>query len=134
MTSSDDSILPSGNSQKSGDGRWPLAKIFRYHLQKNCLKYIVGLLVLGLVGESVYIYRLDMGLTRIPNDPYDRWFGQDISHNSPEIWDDDRQSFLRHVRPVPIHSHNDYDRRLPLFEALGSGCISVEADVHLKRL
>ncbi|RTE81401.1 hypothetical protein BHE90_004078 [Fusarium euwallaceae] len=132
MTSSEESILPSGNSQKSGDGRRPLAKIFRYHLQKNCLKYIVGLLVLGLVGESVYIYRLDMGLSRIPNDPYDRWFGQDISHNSPEIWDDDRQSFIRHARPVPIHSHNDYDRRLPLFEALGSGCISVEADVHLR--
>jgi hypothetical protein len=31
-----------------------------------------------------------------------------------------------------VHSHNDYWRRIPLFEALGSGCISVEADVHLK--
>lgn len=32
-----------------------------------------------------------------------------------------------------MHSHNDYLRRIPLFEALGSGCISVEADVHLVR-
>jgi hypothetical protein len=34
--------------------------------------------------------------------------------------------------PVPVHSHNDYWRRIPLFEALGSGCISVEADVYLR--
>jgi len=34
---------------------------------------------------------------------------------------------------VPVHSHNDYTRRIPLFEALASGCISVEADIHLKR-
>lgn len=33
---------------------------------------------------------------------------------------------------MPVHSHNDYEHRIPLFEALGSGCISVEADVHLK--
>lgn len=30
-----------------------------------------------------------------------------------------------------MHSHNDYTRRIPLFEALASACISVEADVHL---
>ncbi|CAJ2510176.1 Uu.00g060760.m01.CDS01 [Anthostomella pinea] len=29
-------------------------------------------------------------------------------------------------------THNDYAQRIPLFEALGSGCISVEADVHLR--
>jgi hypothetical protein len=34
--------------------------------------------------------------------------------------------------PVPVHSHNDYEQRIPLFEALGSGCISVEADIHLR--
>jgi hypothetical protein len=32
---------------------------------------------------------------------------------------------------VPVHSHNDYTRLIPLFEALASGCISVEADIHL---
>jgi hypothetical protein len=30
-----------------------------------------------------------------------------------------------------VHSHNDYKHRIPLFEALASGCISIEADVHL---
>ncbi|KAJ3456953.1 hypothetical protein MRS44_014094 [Fusarium solani] len=132
MASRNDSILPGGNNRKCDDERWSWGKTFGCHLQKNCLKYIAGLLVLGLVGESAYIYRLDMGLARIPNDLYDLWFGKDIGHNSPEIWDADHQSFLRHARPVPIHSHNDYKRRIPLFEALGSGCISVEADVHLR--
>ena len=59
-------------------------------------------------------------------------FGSSINRNSPAIWDSDRQSFIHNAFPVPVHSHNDYWRRIPLFEALGSGCISVEADVHLR--
>ncbi|KAF4472470.1 PLC-like phosphodiesterase [Fusarium albosuccineum] len=102
------------------------------HFRTSWLRYIVSLLALLSIGQFVYIYRLDMGLTRIPNDPFDLWFGQDINYKSPAIWDTDRQSFLRHTRPVPVHSHNDYERRIPLFEALGSGCISIEADVFLR--
>jgi hypothetical protein len=71
-------------------------------------------------------------LIRVANDPYDIRFGSDIHHQSPDIWNDERQSFIRNAVPVPVHSHNDYWRRIPLFEALGSGCISVEADVHLR--
>lgn len=33
---------------------------------------------------------------------------------------------------VPVHSHNDYLRRVPLFDALAAGCTGVEADVSLK--
>ena len=44
-----------------------------------------------------------------------------------------RQDFIRNANPVPVHSHNDYERRIPLFEALGSGCVSVEADIHFTR-
>lgn len=80
----------------------------------------------------MYLYRLEAGLVRIPNDPFDNWFGHDVSGTRPEVWSEERQLFLRNVLPVPVHSHNDYERRIPLFEALGSGCISVEADVHLK--
>lgn len=54
-----------------------------------------------------------------------------IDRTSPSIWDNEHQSFLHNAVPVPVHSHNDYWRRIPLFEALSSGCISVEADVHL---
>lgn len=35
------------------------------------------------------------------------------------------------VTPLPIHSHNDYWRKLPLFEALAFGASSVEADVWI---
>jgi hypothetical protein len=35
------------------------------------------------------------------------------------------------VLPVACHSHNDYWRQRPLYSALGSGCISVEADIWL---
>lgn len=37
--------------------------------------------------------------------------------------------FLRDVIPKPIHSHNDYWRKVPLFSALYVGSIGVEADV-----
>ncbi|KAG9851026.1 hypothetical protein KCU98_g5451, partial [Aureobasidium melanogenum] len=35
----------------------------------------------------------------------------------------------RDVMPIPVHSHNDYWRRIPLYEALHYGCTGVEADV-----
>ncbi|KAK5133311.1 hypothetical protein LTR08_007836 [Meristemomyces frigidus] len=37
----------------------------------------------------------------------------------------------RDILPIPCHSHNDYWRRIPLFDALRSGCTGVEADVWL---
>ncbi|EKG21390.1 hypothetical protein MPH_01382 [Macrophomina phaseolina MS6] len=42
-------------------------------------------------------------------------------------------NYFRSVLPVPCHSHNDYWRTTPLFAALGSGCVSVEADVWLRK-
>ena len=40
--------------------------------------------------------------------------------------------FSRGIIPIPCHSHNDYERRVPLYEALQAGCISIEADVWLR--
>ncbi|KAL8951491.1 MAG: hypothetical protein Q9222_002545 [Ikaeria aurantiellina] len=40
-------------------------------------------------------------------------------------------SFSRDVVPIPCHSHNDYWRRIPLYDALAAGCTGVEADVWL---
>ena len=37
----------------------------------------------------------------------------------------------RDVTPVPCHSHNDYRRQVPLYDALRWGCTGVEADVWL---
>jgi hypothetical protein len=35
------------------------------------------------------------------------------------------------ITPVPCHSHNDYWRKAPLFDALQAGCTSIEADIWL---
>lgn len=37
----------------------------------------------------------------------------------------------QNVEPIPCHSHNDYWRRIPLYDALRWGCTGVEADVWL---
>ena len=37
--------------------------------------------------------------------------------------------FSRDINPIPCHSHNDYERRVPLYDALAAGCVGVEADV-----
>lgn len=39
--------------------------------------------------------------------------------------------FSRDITPIPCHSHNDYLRRVPLYDALAAGCTSIEADVWL---
>lgn len=39
------------------------------------------------------------------------------------------ESLTRDVDLKPVHSHNDYWRKQPLFEALGLGVVSVEADI-----
>lgn len=39
------------------------------------------------------------------------------------------QSFTRDIAPLPCHSHNDYQRNVPLYDALNAGCASVEADI-----
>lgn len=38
-------------------------------------------------------------------------------------------NFTAGIRPLPLHSHNDYWRAVPFFTALGNGAISTEADV-----
>ncbi|RBR13303.1 uncharacterized protein FIESC28_08269 [Fusarium coffeatum] len=105
--------------------------LVRYHCRRNWLRYIVGVLFSLCIVQLGYIQHLNKGFRRVPNDPYDLRFGH-LSYKSPEIWDDSHQTFLRNANPVPVHSHNDYERNIPLFEALGSGCISVEADIHLR--
>lgn len=40
--------------------------------------------------------------------------------------------FTRDITPIPAHSHNDYWRRIPFYEAIHYGLTSVEADVWLQ--
>ena len=37
--------------------------------------------------------------------------------------------FSHGITPIPCHSHNDYQRKVPLYDALAAGCTSVEADI-----
>jgi hypothetical protein len=85
------------------------------------------------IGEIYYIEKLYEGTLRIPNDDFDHRFGKFVTRESPVLWEDVHQDFIHNANPVPVHSHNDYTRRIPLFEALASGCISIEADIHLIR-
>ena len=39
---------------------------------------------------------------------------------------------LQAQRPIAYHSHNDYDRTVPFWEAYSQHCTSIEADVFLK--
>lgn len=81
---------------------------------------------------SVFIYRLkprgpQNGLLTI----IENWKGPESLIAGPHSWLDD---FSRDIHPIPCHSHNDYKRRVPLFEALYAGCISVEADIWLNNV
>lgn len=63
------------------------------------------------------------------HDPiFSRW-GADGSGTEGLAWYP--TNFLQDVVPKPIHSHNDYWRKVPLFTALRQGCMGVEADVWL---
>jgi hypothetical protein len=43
------------------------------------------------------------------------------------------KDFSQGITPVQCHSHNDYWRKVPLFDALTAGCVGVEADVWLDK-
>ena len=43
-----------------------------------------------------------------------------------------RPDFTKDINPIPCHSHNDYWRTTPLYDAILAGCTSVEADVWLE--
>ncbi|KAF7929048.1 hypothetical protein EAE99_004792 [Botrytis elliptica] len=42
-----------------------------------------------------------------------------------------RPDFTKDIVPLSCHSHNDYWRSVPLFEAVAAGCTGVEADIWL---
>ena len=58
-----------------------------------------------------------------------------LDWSQPNQASTDMASYLlditKDVTPIPCHSHNDYWRRVPLYDALRWGCTGVEADVWL---
>jgi hypothetical protein len=79
---------------------------------------------------SSIIHLINVSVSLIPV------FLDDSSHNLLQTWIQsdqlDSSTFTTHgVIPINCHSHNDYWRRIPLYEALAYGCTGVEADVWL---
>jgi hypothetical protein len=56
------------------------------------------------------------------------WEAPSFGNNASIISAED---ITRNVIPLKCHSHNDYWRRVPLYQALHYGCASVEADIWL---
>lgn len=58
----------------------------------------------------------------------DEWGTPKDSIDLLSPWQSD---FTEGITPISCHSHNDYWRTVPLYEALAAGCMSVEADIYL---
>lgn len=58
----------------------------------------------------------------------DEWKSPEDSVHLLSPWNTE---FTRGITPLPCHSHNDYWRSVPLYEALAAGCTGVEADIYL---
>jgi hypothetical protein len=58
----------------------------------------------------------------------ENWQEPDANGAYQYEWRDD---FSRDITPKNCHSHNDYWRNVPLYEALAAGCVSVEADIFV---
>lgn len=82
---------------------------------------------------SFFLALIAFTLLPWPMDPFDSAF-YPFRDNRISIDPDSSdypKSFLHNVLPIPCHSHNDYWRSTPLYAALGTGCVGIEADVWL---
>ncbi|KAK7189357.1 hypothetical protein DPSP01_013945 [Paraphaeosphaeria sporulosa] len=106
----------------------PSAAVFPKRIAN--LLYATTLIFFGIFISTITIAFFRWKAT----DPFDTFFarfwdeGPSSAHNPAKY----PIEFFGNVLPIPCHSHNDYWRRTPLFAALGSGCISVEADVFYR--
>ncbi|KAH6669237.1 hypothetical protein B0J14DRAFT_487481 [Halenospora varia] len=57
-----------------------------------------------------------------------QWKEPGTASPPPPLW---LENFTRDLVPIACHSHNDYWRNVPLFDALSVGCSSVEADIWI---
>ncbi|TVY90527.1 Altered inheritance of mitochondria protein-like protein [Lachnellula willkommii] len=117
-------------SNKSEASPWP-------KLVRRILYLVTVILCLATIGYVIYhsllltlIRRITPpapptnGLTKIVTS----WVEPGTVTPAPPSW---LPQFSRDVQPKAIHSHNDYWRQVPLFDALALGITGVEADCHL---
>ncbi|TVY56102.1 Altered inheritance of mitochondria protein 6-like [Lachnellula cervina] len=117
-------------SNKSETSPWP-------KLVRRILYLLTVTLFLATIGYVIYhallltlIRRITPpaaptnGLTKIVTS----WVEPGSVTSAPPSW---LPQFSRDIQPKAIHSHNDYWRQVPLFDALALGITGVEADCHL---
>ncbi|CBX96700.1 hypothetical protein LEMA_P109650.1 [Plenodomus lingam JN3] len=99
---------------------------FRFRNRRLAAKacVLIPLLIFILYG---FIHILNIFLGHVPIF-LDNSSPPNFDWNIPEK---DLLDITRDVTPIHCHSHNDYWRRVPLYDALRWGCTGVEADVWL---
>ncbi|KAF2473385.1 uncharacterized protein BDR25DRAFT_387595 [Lindgomyces ingoldianus] len=92
-----------------------------------CFSVIAAITYISLVGALIRRLnppRVSSGLQHI----VDNWKEPDANGAYQFEWRDD---FSRDITPKNCHSHNDYWRSVPTYQALAAGCVSIEADIWL---
>ncbi|KUJ11384.1 uncharacterized protein LY89DRAFT_739572 [Mollisia scopiformis] len=112
-----------------GESPWP--KICRHFIYVFTVAVVLGAVAI-IVYHSILLDLVrvlsppklpDTGLSKIVSE----WVEPGTIPTSPS-W---LPNFSRDILPRAIHSHNDYWRAVPLFQALSLGVTGVEADCHL---
>jgi len=105
---------------------------FRYFLRRKrsrCFKALLGILIF-LVLSAVFLLPFFFAPARRFSTSNNLNFGR-FDSTSPMSAAPFGGLLTTGVVPKRIHSHNDYLRAVPLYEALSFGVVSVEADVWL---
>ncbi|KAF1837763.1 hypothetical protein BDW02DRAFT_96742 [Decorospora gaudefroyi] len=112
--------LPDEKKSKKG------YRVKRRHVARACV--IVPLLVVIFFG---ILHLLNVFLGYVPTFLDESASDWTLSDEASSNIASHLLDITRDVTPIPCHSHNDYWRRVPLYDALRWGCTGVEADVWL---
>ncbi|ATZ58185.1 hypothetical protein BCIN_16g00390 [Botrytis cinerea B05.10] len=105
-------------------------------LRRRWLSIIGIIIVLGITATFIWLSLLltvpHRHRPQVPSNKVssivDDWRKPEDSVSMLSPWNLD---FTEGITPIACHSHNDYWRTVPLFEAMAAGCTSVEADIYL---
>ncbi|KAF2191142.1 hypothetical protein K469DRAFT_556725 [Zopfia rhizophila CBS 207.26] len=93
----------------------------------GCFGIVVAITYVSFVGALISRLeppKVSSGLQHI----VDNWNEPDAAGAYKFEW---RDEFSRDIVPKSCHSHNDYWRSVPTYEALAAGCVGIEADIWL---
>ncbi|KAJ4985652.1 hypothetical protein SVAN01_08827 [Stagonosporopsis vannaccii] len=108
----------------------------RRWLYKWALLVVFVMTLLGICAALIYVSLVSALIRHLTPPPANsglhyiaRHWREPDSHSTYQYeW---RDEFSRDIVPKNCHSHNDYWRRAPLYDALAAGCVGFEADIWL---